>query len=159
MLTIFSIVYITLLLIVLLGMIMMGSITIGLIFTRGVPFVSTPRQKMETIFTVAQIMPGQVFFDLGCGKGEFLIEASNKYGARAIGYEISLWPYLWAKAKIKISGSIAIVKPRNFFKADLSPADVIYCYLWRSTMAQLEKKICRRAKAGEPSTFIRFSSA
>ncbi|MFA6254138.1 MAG: methyltransferase domain-containing protein [Candidatus Paceibacterota bacterium] len=148
MLIILSVLYTILFVIVLFGMIMQGVTVISLIFTRGVPFVSTPSKRVAIILAAAKIKPGQIFLDLGCGKGEFLIEASRDYGATAIGYEVSLWPYLWAKARIMISRSTATIKFASFLKADLSQADVIYCYLLRGMMAKLEKKFVAELKPG-----------
>ncbi|MEK7653380.1 MAG: hypothetical protein AAB358_02795 [Patescibacteria group bacterium] len=48
----------------------------------------------------AEIKPGEKIYDLGCGKASLLIKAAKKYGAISVGYEISLWPYFWARFNV-----------------------------------------------------------
>jgi len=67
---------------------------------------------------------------------------------QAIGYEYSLIPYtiavilnLFSKTKIKLNLG-------NFFQADLSQADYIFCYLITDEMKRLEEKLYEELKPG-----------
>jgi hypothetical protein len=122
------------------------SVIVGLIMARGVPFVSTPRRKYRQILSAVDLKPGEKIYDLGCGKASLLILAAKEFGAIGIGYELSLWPYLWSRFNILISRAKVEVRMKNFFKADLSDADVIYCYLFPSVMARLEPKFAKELK-------------
>jgi len=92
------------------------------------------------------LKPGEKIYDLGCGKASLLVLAAKEFGAKGIGYELSLWPYLWSRFNIFISRANVEVRMKNFFKADLSDADVVYCYLFPEIMARLEPKFAKELK-------------
>ncbi len=125
-----------------------ASIIVGLVQARGVPFVSTDKKDFDRILTAAGLKPGEMIYDLGCGKGTLLIRAAKKFGAKGIGYEISLWPWLWAQFNIWLSRADVKVYLKNFFKADLSRADVVFCYLFPEVMAKLEPKFQKELQPG-----------
>ncbi|MFA6919354.1 MAG: hypothetical protein WC244_04600 [Patescibacteria group bacterium] len=127
--------------------VMMFSIVVGLIMT-GVPFVSSHFGDVNEILAVMELVPGQVICDLGCGKAQILIKACKKYKVKGIGYELSLWPYLWARLNVWLSGADVKIYFANFFQADLSKADMIYCYLFPEIMAKLEHKFQKELKPG-----------
>ncbi|MFA5124717.1 MAG: hypothetical protein WC473_02735 [Patescibacteria group bacterium] len=124
------------------------SILIGLVMTKGVPFVSTPCYDLEKICEVAELKPGEKIFDLGCGKANLLTIAAKKFGAQGTGYELSLWPYFWGWWRIKIIRADVTLKMQDFLKADLSQADVIFCYLFPEVMDKLEEKFKTGLKPG-----------
>src|SRR3989338_8043413 len=95
---------------------LIGSSVIALFFTR-VPFVPTPKRNVEIIIDQLDLKPGQVFYDLGCGDGRFLLEA-EKRGAKAIGFEISPWAYCRAKINLAWHKSQAKIFYKNFYHAD-----------------------------------------
>ena len=61
----------------------------------GAPFVPTPRKTMQKMLDKAQIKPGQIVYDLGCGDGRFIRVAARKYQAKAIGIELNPILYLY----------------------------------------------------------------
>lgn len=124
------------------------AVLIGMIRTGGIPFISTPKEKFDAILNAVDLKPGEKIYDLGCGKAHLLIRASKKYKAHGVGYELSLTPYLWARLKIWFSGADVEIKMSDFFKADLSGADVVFCYLFPWMMAKLEPKFQKELKKG-----------
>jgi SAM-dependent methyltransferase len=62
---------------------------------KAAPWFPTWSRDIDRFLKLAEIKPGQKFYDLGCGDGK-LVFASAKAGATAVGYEISLLPYLIA---------------------------------------------------------------
>jgi len=137
------------LLIILVAIAVVGlSLIVGLFVARGVPFISTPKKDFKAILEAANIKPGDVVYDLGCGRASFLVAASKKCGARGVGYEVSLWPYLWAKFNIWFHRADVKVYFRNFYKQDLSKADVVFCYLFPEVMTKLEPKFKDELKPG-----------
>ena len=137
-----------LLLIAIFTLIMALSTVWGLIVTGGVPFVSTSKKMFDEIIKAANFKPGDLVYDLGCGKAHFLIYVAKRAGIKGIGYELSFWPYFWAKVAIKLAGADVKVYRRNFFKADLSNANVVFCYLFPEVMAKLEPKFQSELKPG-----------
>jgi len=125
-----------------------ASIIIGIVMTKGVPFVSTPRYDLEKICDAADLKPGEKIFDLGCGKANLLTVAANKFHAQGVGYELSLWPCFWGWLRVKLSRADVTLKMQNFLKADLSSADVVFCYLFPEVMDKLEEKFKTELKPG-----------
>ncbi|NUM25576.1 MAG: class I SAM-dependent methyltransferase [Candidatus Buchananbacteria bacterium] len=117
------------------------------IFLVGVPFVPTPKKNVTLIINQLNLKPGEVFYDLGCGDGRFLIEA-EKRGAKALGFEISPWAYLRAQINIFLHHSQAKVLYKNFYHANLKDADGVFCFLMDAVMPKVEKKLLAELKPG-----------
>jgi len=125
---------------------LIGTSVIALFFTR-VPFVPTPGRNVKMIIDQLDLKPGQIFYDLGCGDGRFLIEAGRR-GAKAIGFEVSPWAFSKAKLNILINRSKAKIFFKNFFSADVSDADGIFCFLMDKVMPKVEEKLKKELKPG-----------
>jgi 16S rRNA A1518/A1519 N6-dimethyltransferase RsmA/KsgA/DIM1 with predicted DNA glycosylase/AP lyase activity len=101
--------------------------------------------KVHQMLTMAEVGPGDLVFDLGCGDGRMIVAAARRYGARAIGIEIDPLRYLWCQMLITLlglRGSVQVLYG-DFFTQDLSAADVVTCYLLQSTNKKLEGKLQR----------------
>ena len=115
--------------------------------TRGALYVSTSRKRIAAILDALPVQPEQMVIDLGCGDGRVLRRFRNRYGARSIGYEMN--PVAYIKARILCLGIGGIsVRMKNFWKADLTAADVVFCYLFPDVMDELSEKLCRELKPG-----------
>lgn len=109
----------------------------------GAPWVPTWRRDVERFLKLAQLKPGERFYDLGCGDGR-LVAAAARAGATAIGFECSLLPYILARIRC----SSARVHYRDFWNVDLSDADVVYCFLMPKVYPKLKEKLERECKPG-----------
>jgi hypothetical protein len=90
---------------------------------------------------------GQLFVDMGCGDGRVLRKVRQRYGVRAVGYELNLLAYI--TSRILCAGLKHIeIKWRNFWKADLSDADVVFCYLFPDVMEDVAVKLKKDLKQG-----------
>ena len=116
-------------------------------FITRVPFAPTPRRNVGVVIDKLNIKPGEVFYDLGCGDGRYLIAAEQR-GARAVGFELAPWPFFKAKVNLRRAGSNATLRFQNFYVVDVSDADVVVCFLLNSVMAQVEQKLERELKTG-----------
>jgi trans-aconitate methyltransferase len=139
---------IIILIISLVVMVLMMSVIWGLIVTGGVPFISTNKKDFHDILSAVELQSGETIYDLGCGKAHLLAYGAKKFGAKGVGYELSLWPYLWSKFNIYKDKVDVKVYRQNFFTADLSEANVVFCYLFPEVMAKLEGKFASELKPG-----------
>lgn len=109
---------------------------ISIIF--GSPYVIANKNIVAKTLQLAVIKPGQIFFDLGCGNGQTLIEA-QKLGLKAVGFEISPIYFLWAKLRTLPYKNIE-VRFQDIRKVNLSKADVVYVYLLPEFLNKLTPK-------------------
>lgn len=114
----------------------------------GAPFVPTEMVQVRRMLKAAKIKKGAVVYDLGSGDGRLVHTAAKEYGAKAIGYEFSPLVWAWAKFLSLFWRSSAKLRFGDFWKADLSDADVIVCYLLPHSMKRMEKDIFPQLKPG-----------
>ncbi len=125
--------------------------------TGGALFTVTHPSKIERILQTVPMRPGQVVYDLGCGDGRFLVAAYQRYRVRAIGYEINPWAYVLARILIWLKQPPVAVHYKDFWKADLKDADVIFCYLFPDVMDKLRAKLSRELRVGTRVISCNFS--
>lgn len=104
------------------------------------PAYPTPQTIVDKMLTVAQVKPGEMVYDLGCGDGRIVIAAAQKFKARAVGIEIRKDIYTKTLARVAslgLSDQVQIVQG-NALKYDLSPADVVTLYLLTSSNERLK---------------------
>jgi len=98
----------------------------------------------------------QMLVDLGCGDGRVLRQAQKRYGVRTVGYEVN--PLAYLKARLFSFGSHRIkIRRQNFWEADLSDADVVFCYLYPDVMKSLATKLTASLKPGAVIVSSNFS--
>ena len=115
--------------------------------TRGALYVSTTRKRITACLDAVSAKQGDMWVDLGCGDGRVLRQARNRYGIKAVGYEINPLAYLKARVYCLFRPGIRI-RMQNFFKADLSGADIVSCYLFPDVMHDLARKLTSELKPG-----------
>jgi SAM-dependent methyltransferase len=115
--------------------------------TKGALYVSTSRVRITAFLDAVPMEAGQLLVDIGCGDGRVLRQVGRKYGVRTVGYELNLLAYI--KAKVLCFGRKNIqINLRNFWTADLSEADVVFCYLFPDVMNDLAAKLKSDLKPG-----------
>ena len=123
------------------------SIALVLPITQGALYVSTSRTKIAAFINAVPMKADQTLVDLGCGDGRVLREAQKRYGVRTIGYEIN--PLAYLKARLSSFGPNKIkIRRKNFWEADLTGADVVFCYLYPDVMKKLAAKLKSGLKPG-----------
>ena len=121
--------------------------TVIAIFNGAGPIPSR-RLTIQSILRLAEIKPGQRLFDLGSGDGRILFAAA-KQGAQATGFEINpflVW-YTRVRAWLARETRVAVVHS-DFWKSDISEADVITVYLVPLAMARLKEKVEQELRPG-----------
>lgn len=94
-------------------------------------YVPTPNDVVDKMFELADIRPGEIVYDLGCGDGRIPVMASKKFGVRSWGFDINpvrVRESLENVAKNKVEHLVTI-KEQDIFDLDLAKADVITLYL------------------------------
>jgi len=94
-------------------------------------YVGTPYDVVDKMLAMAQVTKSDLLINPGCGDGRIAIGAAQRYGCRAIGYEID--PPLAAAArriaqKRKVADRVSI-KEQDIFTVDYRKATVIAMYL------------------------------
>lgn len=94
-------------------------------------YIPTPADVVEEMLEVANLTANSVLYDLGSGDGRIVIKAAQKYGCRAVGYELDSKLAEEARAAVTTNGleHLVRIEQTNLFTADLSGADVIAVYL------------------------------
>lgn len=114
------------------------------------PYVPSPPQVIRQMLLMAELKPGEVFFDLGAGDGRTVIMAVKDFGARAVGVELREDLVKKALSSIYeqgLQGRITIVNG-DIFNVDLSSADVIFLYLTTSANEKVKPKLEAELKRG-----------
>ena len=117
---------------------------------RGAPWVPSSMKMVHKMLKMAEVGPGDRVYDLGCGDGRVIITAARRYGARAVGFEIDPLRYVWCRFLVwlfRLGDRVQVVYG-DFFKHDLSQADVVTCYLLQITNQKLEPKLLRELRPG-----------
>lgn len=112
---------------------------------RGAPWVPTKNSDVERFLRLAELKPGAVVYDLGCGDGRIVRAAAN-VGAQATGFEVSILPYLMAR--VRLMRSPARVRFRDFWHTDLRDADAVYFFLMPTIVEKMKTKLERELKSG-----------
>jgi len=102
------------------------------------------------MLVLAELKPGEVFFDLGAGDGRTVIMAAKDFGARAVGVELREDLVKRALSSIYDNGlqdRVTIVNG-DMFSVDLSSADVIFLYLTTSANEKVKPKLEVELKTG-----------
>ncbi|MFP4474290.1 MAG: SAM-dependent methyltransferase [Desulfatibacillaceae bacterium] len=131
------------------------STALALPATRGALFVGTSNARIDAFLDAVPMKPDDLFVDLGCGDGRVLYRAGKRFGVRGEGYELNL--LAWVQAWLRHLGHRDVaVHRRNFFTADLTRADVVFCYLFPDVMADIGNKLSLELKPGAVAVSANF---
>jgi len=134
----------------------------------GLPSKPTKPDRIRTALKLVNLQPNEVLYDLGAGDGRVLFIAAKEFGAKAIGLEVGPVQCLLIWLRIVMSGlrERAQIRLSNFYKADLSKADVVFIYATSQEVMKIAPHLEKQMKPGsrvvsisadfpewEPSTF------
>jgi SAM-dependent methyltransferase len=109
-----------------------------------VPYVPTPEVVVNAMLEVANVVPGDVVYDLGSGDGRLVIGAVQRYGAtRGVGVEINpgLVKQSTENARNAGVGNRVQFLQQDLFQTDLQPASVVTLYLLPDINLRLRPKL------------------
>ena len=96
-----------------------------------VGFVPTPRGAVERMIEMAELEPGDVVYDLGCGDGRIVVAAARRQRVKAIGVDINPERVAESRENVRAAGleSSVEIRQADVFALDLRDADVVFLYL------------------------------
>lgn len=124
----------------------------------GAPILASPKKAIRESLKNCQIKPGEKLYELGAGTGRAMVIASNEFGARTIGFEMSPLFLLIAKINLFLHNARkARIVLANFYNQNLSDADVVFCFLTPKAMKRLKPKFEKELKRGTRVISYAFS--
>ncbi|MFN3492065.1 MAG: SAM-dependent methyltransferase [Anaerolineales bacterium] len=124
----------------------------------GLPPISTQPDRIRKALKLVNLQPNETLYDLGCGHGQVLIIAAKEFGANVVGIEVGpvQCAVSWVNCLRSRIQSKVRIEAGDFFKSDLSQADVIFAYLTSEFAERLEKKLQNELKAGGKVVTVAF---
>ena len=115
-----------------------------------VPYVPTKQEVVEEMLKQANVQPGDVVYDLGCGDGRIIITAAQKFGATGVGVDLNPERIKEANANAKAAGVTDKVRfvEGDLFEFDFSDANVVTMYLLPSVNLKVRPKLLSELKPG-----------
>lgn len=121
------------------------AIFLWIAYTRffGAEFVKMPRETRKKMLDMLKLNKKDVFYDLGCGDGQLLMEASPKV-KKAVGIEIDFIRFMIAKARTRKMKNVCVICG-NIFGRNIGSATKIAIFLSKETNEKIWKKIPKKA--------------
>lgn len=117
---------------------------------RMAPSVPSPQNVVEKMLEAAKLKAGETVYDLGSGDGRVLITAAQRFGAKAVGIEISPKEVQASQERIKtlkLDNRIQVIEG-DMMSADISAADVVTLYLLTASNDILRPHLEKSLKPG-----------
>ena len=116
----------------------------------GLPSKPTKPDRIRKALQLADLQADEVLYDLGAGDGRVLLIAAKEFGAKTVGIEVGpiQCALIWLKAAASGLGNKIQIKWGNFYKTDLSQADVVFIYATSKEVLRLAPYLEKQLKAG-----------
>ncbi len=124
----------------------------------GLPSVHTRKGRIRKALQLAELKADETLYDLGAGDGRVLVMAAREFGTKAVGIEVGPVQCAAAWVNALVNGVLPRVRVKrgDFFKADLSDADVVFIYATSSQAGRLEKQLESQLRPGARVVTISF---
>ena len=116
----------------------------------GAAWSPTSVRIVDRMLEMAEIVSGDIVYDLGSGDGRIVVEAARKYRAKGVGIEVDPLRVIWSIINVyimRLNGSVRILWG-NIFHQDISDATIVTLFLWQRTNQKLTKKLLSELKPG-----------
>jgi precorrin-6B methylase 2 len=116
----------------------------------GLPPVPTKPDRIRKALKLANLQPDEILYDLGAGNGGVLLIAAREFDAKVVGIEVGpiQCALIWLRAVASGFGNKIQVRWENFYKANLSDADVVFVYATSKEVVKLAQPLERQLKRG-----------
>ena len=123
------------------------------------PFVPTPQDVVDRMLELVALKKDDLLYDLGSGDGRIVVTAAQKYGIKAVGFEISPDLVKTSRQHIAEAGleHLAEIREEDIRNVDLSPATVVTLYLYPGANLRLRPAIRRQLKPGSRVVSLQFT--
>jgi ribosomal protein L11 methylase PrmA len=114
-----------------------------------VHYEPTPTNVVEQMLQLAQVRPGDVVYDLGCGDGRIVI-AAVKAGARGVCIDIDPERIRDSRANAAAAGVAERIRflEQDLFTTDFSDATVVVLFLWPDLNLKLRPRLWSELRRG-----------
>ncbi|HEY5903880.1 MAG TPA: 50S ribosomal protein L11 methyltransferase [Anaerolineales bacterium] len=138
----------------------LGLVLVGYLvpYAFGLPPTPTRRDRIRRALKLAELLPGETLYDLGSGDGRTLVIAAREFGGRAVGIDAGPVQCLqaWLAALLNAVSDRVHIRWGNFFKRDLSGADVVFAYLTSDYTGRLAPQLLAQLRPGARVVTISF---
>ncbi|PWB69895.1 MAG: hypothetical protein C3F07_18305 [Anaerolineales bacterium] len=116
----------------------------------GLPSRPTQPDRIRKALRLVDLKKGEVLFDLGAGDGRVLFIAAQEFDAEAVGIEVGPVQCAWIRLRIFMGGlsERVRIKMKNYYKADLGAADVVFIYATSHELPKLASHLETQMKPG-----------
>ncbi len=123
------------------------------------PYIPTPLSVVYEALRFVKPTPCDVLYDLGCGDGRVVVIAARDFGVKkAVGVEIdeALATIAALRAREEGVGDRVEIVEGDMFEVDVSPATIVYIYMYASVNERLAPKLERELRPGARVVTIDF---
>ncbi|MCL4353662.1 SAM-dependent methyltransferase [Patescibacteria group bacterium] len=122
------------------------------------PWWKTDKKTARIMCELAGVSRKDTVYDLGCGDATALRVAAGEFGAKGVGIEIDPLRTIIAILIILIirEKKRVVIKRKNFFDEDLSPATVVFVYLVPKVLSLLLPKFKKELTPGTRIVSYRY---
>ncbi|MBI4487555.1 MAG: class I SAM-dependent methyltransferase [Deltaproteobacteria bacterium] len=115
-----------------------------------VRYEPTPPDVVQVMLRVANVKPGDVVYDLGCGDGRIVITAVRQFGARGICIDIDPQRIAESRENARAAGITDSIRFLNqdLFVTDVGEATVVMLFLSPELNLKVRPKLLRELKPG-----------
>jgi len=116
----------------------------------GLPAKPTKHDRIRKALQLVDLKQDEVLYDLGAGDGRVLVIAAKEFGAKAVGIEIGpvQCTLIWLRIIFSGLSSKAEIRWSNFYKTNLSDADVVFIYATSKEVMKLTPYLEKKMKRG-----------
>ena len=122
------------------------------------PYEETPPEVVERMLKLADLHPGDVVYDLGCGDGRIVIAAVRRRGVRGVCVELDPARLKWARQVAEEAGVAGLIRfvEGDLFEVPIQDATVVTLYLMRPANIRLKPRLLRELRPGTRVVSYRF---
>jgi SAM-dependent methyltransferase len=115
-----------------------------------VRYEPTAHDVVQVMLRMAEVKPGDIVYDLGCGDGRIVIAAARQFDAAGVCVDIDPQRIVESRANARAAGVADRIHFRNedLLSTDLSDATVVMLFLSPELNFKLRPKLLRELKPG-----------